>query len=649
MGFTAIGFGSSARARAVARTTASICLVGGIGFGIALGLGPPGHATTLELIPLPEPAVDNLEEPIQAQLQSERTKLDEIRDSESVTRVELAEAFGNLCQYYFVYELFEVSEVCFLNASWLDPGDFRWHYYLGAIYRALGDSERARSSLVDALAIRPDSVPTLLRLGRIDLDSNRLDESKTEYLRALELAPQSAAAHDGLGRIAYQQREYESAIEHLSRALELQPKATSIHHLLGMAYRETGDLDQARFHLQQNQHGFVTFQDPLVYGLADRIAGARFHTERANKAVSRHNLPEAVAAYRMALTIDPEDASTHYNLAVALDRLGSHSDAIGEFRQALALDPDYRDAHFNLGVALSEEGSTAEASRHFEQAYKIDPEDQQSHLEWAVTLYDLDQKQRAESELRSIIETEPENSRALLYLGAILADRGQGELALRQLEEVLELSDDSEERAQAHLLVAIESERMGRDEEAVARFRAALDEDPSLSPAQARLGSALARLGRFGEAAQQFEAAVEADPDSEGLRFGHAMTLLLGEDYAQALSALDRSVAALPDSVSLKHLLARLLATSPDGSVRNGARALELAQEVLDQQASLVHAETVAMALAELGRFEEAVARQQQVLVAIEAQNRAAQAKLARQRLSLYENGQPCRAPWLDG
>lgn len=647
MGLTAIGLGSSARACAVARTTVSICLVGGIGLGI--GLVPPGHATALDLIPLPEPAVDNLEEPIQAQLQGERIKLDEIRDSESVTRVELAEAYGNLCQYYFVYELFEVSEVCFLNASRLNPGDFRWHYYLGAIYRALGESEKARSTLVEALAIRPDSVPALLRLGRIDLDSNRLDESKTEYLRALESAPQSAAAHDGLGRIAYQQREYESAIEHLKRALELQPKATSIHHLLGMAYRETGDLAQARFHLQQNQHGFVTFQDPLVYGLADRIAGARFHTERANKAMSRHNLPEAVAAYRLALTIDPEDASIHYNLAVALDRLGSRTDAIEEFRQALELDPDYRDAHFNLGVALSEEGRAAEASRHFEWAYKIDPEDQQSHLEWAITLYELNQDKVAESELRSIVEAEPENSRALLYLGAILADGGKGDLAMRQLEEVLELSDDSEERAQAHLLMAIESERVGRDEEAVIQFQAALDENPGLSPARARLGSALARLGRFGQAAQQFEAAVEADPDSEGLRFGHAMTLLLGEDYVQALSVLDRSVAALPDSVSLKHLLARLLATSPDESVRDGGRALELAQEVLDLQASLVHSETVAMALAELGRFEEAVAQQQRTLAAIEAQNRAAQAKQARQRLSLYENRQPCRAPWLGG
>jgi len=604
----------------------------------------PARASELE--PLPLPAVDNLEEPIQLQLARERSALDELIQAGDVSTPELAQAYGNLCQYYFVYELFDVAEVCFSNATRLAPDDFRWHYYLGAIYRALGDSDKARASLIEALRLRPENVPTLLRLGRIDLDANRLEESEQFYQRAIELVPQSAAANDGLGRIAYQRGDYETAILFLSRALELQPGATSIHHLLGLAYREVGDLEQARFHLEQNRYGFVTFRDPLVYGLADRVAGASFHIERAAKAMSRHDLPSAVAAYEQALSIDPDDASTYYNLAVVQMRLGRRAEAIEAFRRALSLDPEHRDSHFNLGVALSKEGRFAEASDHFEKAYSIDTEDDESHLEWAVSLYELGQNDRAERELKSILEADPDNSRAHLYLGAVLAERGLGSGARAQLERALELLDESEERAQATLLLAIEAEREGRDRDAVSLYREVLRLDPELEQVLGALGSALARLGRFDEAAVEFEAAVTSNPESEKLRFGYAMTLLLSEQDSLARSFIESSLQEYPGNAALEHLLARLLATSPDDSVRDGSKALEMALDLYRRQPTVDYGETIAMALAELGRFEEAIARQQSVIEDLAAEAGAENLTQARQRLALYESKRPCRAPW---
>ena len=605
--------------------------------------------SAVELEPLPLPAVDNLEEPIQLQLARERTALDELIRTEAVTGPQLAAAYGNLCQYYFVYELFEVAEVCFSNASRLAPEDFRWHYYLGAIYRALGDSEKARASLIEALRIRPEDVPTLLRLGRIDLDANRLVESEKFYQRALSLVPQSAAALDGLGRIAYQRGDYETAISLLSRALELQPGATSIHHLLGLAYREVGDRERARFHLEQNRYGFVTFRDPLVYGLADRVAGASFHIEKAAKAMGRHDLPGAVAAYEQALSIDPNDASTYYNLAVVLVQLGRRSEAIEAYGRAISIDPEHRDSHFNLGVVLSKEGRFAEASKHFEKAYLIDPDDREAHLEWAVSLYELGQRDRSEKELRSILEVDPENSRAYLYLGSVLLDRGLDSAARKPLERAWELSDGSEERAQASLLLAIEAEREGRDEDAVSLYRQALQNDPDLEQVLGALGSALARLGRFDEAAVEFEGAVEANPESESLRFGYAMTLLLSEQDSLARSYLESSLQRYPGSAALEHLLARILATSADDSVRDGVKALEMALALYQRQPTVDYGETIAMALAELGRFEEAIGRQRRLIGEMSARGDGETLARAQERLALYESEQPCRAPWFGG
>jgi Flp pilus assembly protein TadD len=49
---------------------------------------------------------------------------------------------------------------------------------------------------------------------------------------------------------------------------------------------------------------------------------------------------KAAADFKRAIEVDPEMAAAHFNLALALDRLGRHDDARAEFRAALDLAPD---------------------------------------------------------------------------------------------------------------------------------------------------------------------------------------------------------------------------------------------------------------------------------------------------------------------
>ena len=94
-----------------------------------------------------------------------------------------------------------------------------------------------------------------------------------------------------------------------------------------------------------------------------------------------------------------------------------------------------------------------------------------------------------------------------------------------------------------------------------------------------------------------------------------AAVLLLGVFYA----ATDGTLAAVagrlvPESLRASGIataqtavaVARLLAACPDLAIRNGARALELGLAAWNAQPIVPHAETVALAWAELGRCEEA-------------------------------------------
>jgi len=91
-----------------------------------------------------------------------------------------------------------------------------------------------------------------------------------------------------------------------------------------------------------------------------------------------------------------------------------------------------------------------------------------------------------------------------------------------------------------------------------------------------------------------------------------------------------------------------VLAAAPDDRVRDGKRALEIAQQLSSTQKTGAVAETLAMALAEVGQYKDAATVQRGVL---EAARRAGQPGAAARldaNLRLYERDRPCRKPWRD-
>jgi tetratricopeptide (TPR) repeat protein len=78
---------------------------------------------------------------------------------------------------------------------------------------------------------------------------------------------------------------------------------------------------------------------------------------------------EAARLSHLALEKSPDDPTVHFNLALALEDLGSRDAAVAHYQRALALDPDFADAHYNLAGLCERLGREAEALRHY-HAYK---------------------------------------------------------------------------------------------------------------------------------------------------------------------------------------------------------------------------------------------------------------------------------------
>ena len=94
--------------------------------------------------------------------------------------------------------------------------------------------------------------------------------------------------------------------------------------------------------------------------------------------------------------------------------------------------------------------------------------------------------------------------------------------------------------------------------------------------------------------------------------------------------------------------LARLLAASPDPQVRDGRQALDLVTSLATQHKTTSVAETLAMALAEVGRFDDAIEWQRLAMSVAADAGHSDAAKQMAANLALYLRHEPCRTPWRD-
>lgn len=598
------------------------------------------------LQPIPVPDAGQLGVDAQDQLVQARSSLDSLLGRSAVSESDLAEGYGLLGRLYYVYDFRDLAKVSFFNARQLVADDYRWSYYLAALYRLDGDWPMVVENLERVLATHPDDLSSLIRLGEARIELGEVAAAKAIYERVIGSAPEVAAGYAGRGRVAYEEGDYVQAIEDLSRALELQPGATSLHHRLGMAYRQEGDLERARFHLQSNKGDYLRFPDPLIHSLGSLVQSSQVYFNAGVEAARGQNWPEAIVQFRRAIEAVPGDSLAAYNLGLALQQNGERQEGMFWLSKSVELDPDFRNGHFNLATLYGEDGMWEQAVEHLRQAHRIDPEDREAHLELATALSQAGRETEAVAQLESLLTLHPRDPEGWLNLGTLQLRSGNRQEAARSFSRLLEVGGDPEVQVMAHLRLGSLLESDGRAGEALAHYQAAADLDPDSLEAQLQLASALGRTGQFDEAAAHFDQVVGLAPDRIDAHFGRAMALMLAETYPQALDALELSLSTHPGNVAIQHALARLLATCPDAAVRDGDRALILAEAVMQEESNLEHAQTLAMALAEVGRFEEAAALQSRVVTEAERLSHQQVASRARYRLDLYRSGTPSRAPW---
>ena len=235
-----------------------------------------------------------------------------------------------------------------------------------------------------------------------------------------------------------------------------------------------------------------------------------------------------------------------------------------------------------------------------------------------------------------------DSAAAHLSLGIALQDQNRVSEAMTQYIMTLQLNPESDLACDdiAKLL-----DDQGKTEAAAFYCREAVQRKPGLRFAHVNFGIVLAKLGRFDEAMNEFSAAVRLDAAYAQPRFLMGQLLLQQGRDAEAVPHFRAALKLDPDDGQMLIFTASVLAADENPRVRDGAEARVLADKAVkltsgQQPAAL---DALAMACAETGQFDEAVQIQQQAVKLMEATGPKDDVAVMQQRLQLYQTHQPWR------
>jgi tetratricopeptide (TPR) repeat protein len=138
-----------------------------------------------------------------------------------------------------------------------------------------------------------------------------------------------------------------------------------------------------------------------------------------------------------------------------------------------------------------------------------------------------------------------------------LERQGRHDDAVAEWKKALEI-DGENAKARTNFGIALWS--AGASGEAVAQMRKAVEINPALLEAHNNLGAALTQLGKFDEAIAHFRLVLEADPDFPQARNNLGVALLESGRAGEAIPHLERLLEANPRSADLHGVLGRALA-----------------------------------------------------------------------------------------
>jgi len=189
----------------------------------------------------------------------------------------------------------------------------------------------------------------------------------------------------------------------------------------------------------------------------------------------------------------------------------------------------------------------------------------------------------------------------------------------------------------------------GQLDEAISLLKSAVDLRPDNSPAHENLAKALLQKGQVADALVHYRKLLELQPDNMEVHNIVGTVLVQQGQIREGVEEWQKVLEIQPDNGNALNNLAWVLATAPDDSLRDGSRAVQLAEQALQISGDRIPIvfRTLAAAYAENQQFPQAIETAQQGLELANKQGNFALAAELQGSIALYQENRPLRDPSL--
>ena len=242
------------------------------------------------------------------------------------------------------------------------------------------------------------------------------------------------------------------------------------------------------------------------------------------------------------------------------------------------------------------------------------------------------------------LDVTSDNDVAHNNLGYLRVDQGELDKAIAHFEAALEIRsrkldphyDVGSAFVQMNLADALA--RKGQPDEALVHYEEAIRLQPNYANAYYNRGNVLFTKGRIDEAMADWEKTLQIQPNDADAHTCIGNAFLRQSSPKEAIAHYEKAMALAPGDPHSRNNIAWVLATSSDASIRDGVKAVELAQEAvqLSRGRDSKFIRTLAAAYAESSRFPEAIAAAQQAITIAAMQGNTGLANTLRKEIALY-------------
>lgn len=215
----------------------------------------------------------------------------------------------------------------------------------------------------------------------------------------------------------------------------------------------------------------------------DRLVEYRQYL-RATRLAQTGRFPEAEATFEEILREDPDNLTSHFDLANIDIREHRYYDALNHLRAALAIAPYNISAEELVGEVWLELQNYPHARAEFKYVLSLDPRDYLAEFGLGIIARKQGRLTDSIRHLSAAIEIRPRAAEAHHALGAVLLRCGRLSQAEAEFEKAVQLKPDFPE---AYYNLGRAFEQQKRHLEAAAQYRRALEYNPKFAAARRAL------------------------------------------------------------------------------------------------------------------------------------------------------------------